>query len=70
MAIFVADSYDAMFSYESVIHGYHIYKDIWTLRILSCCDPVNRYNHFAAAISRTDVIVGHMPRAVSRIFFF
>ena len=33
MASVGADSDDAMFSYESIICGHHIYKDIWTPKI-------------------------------------
>ena len=70
MASVGADNDDAMFSYESIIHGHYIYKDIWTpsiAEVFSCCDLINRHNRFAVAIFKTDVIVGHMPKAVNRI---
>ena len=67
-----ADSDDVMFLYKSVIRGHHIYKSIWSPRaaeVLSVVvDPANQHNHFVVAIFRTDVIVDHVPREVSRIF--
>ena len=67
MASVGADGDDAMFSYESIICGHHIYKNIWTPRIAEVCDPVNRHNRFAVAILKTDVIASHVPKAVGRI---
>ena len=36
----------------------------------NCCDPVNPQDRFEVVIFKTDVIVGDVPRAISRIFFF
>ena len=67
-----ADVGDAIFCYESVIRGHHVYKRIWTptiAEILSVnTDPTNRHDRFAIAVLKAGAIVGHVPREVNRIF--
>ena len=69
-----ADGSEAIFLYESVIRDHHIYKTIWpptAAEILSVnFDPANRHDRFAIAVLKAGAIVGHVPREVSRIFFF
>ena len=68
-----ADGSEAIFLYESVIRGHHIYKRIWiptVTEILSVnFDPANRHNRFAIAVLKAGAIVGHVPREFSRIFY-
>ena len=53
------------------IRGYHIYKEIWTAAIgevLPCeREPTNPEDRYAVAVKKDDIIVGHLPRKVSRI---
>ena len=53
MASVGADGDDAMFSYESIIRGHHIYKDIWTPRIAEVLS--------VAVIQLIDTIVLQLP---------
>ena len=68
-----ADGSDAIFLYESVICGHHVYKRVWTpitAEILSVItDLANRHNHFAVAVLKAGAIVGHVPKEVSRVFY-
>ena len=48
-----ADGDDATFSYENIIHGHHIYKDIWTPRIAEVLS--------VAVIQLIDTIVLWLP---------
>ena len=64
-----------VFSIESVVRGYHEYKDIWDAAIdgleLSCeREPGNPHDPSAVAVKRsagpgTIVLVGHVPRLIS-----
>ena len=69
-----ADVGDAIFWYESVICGHHVYKRIWTpttAEILSLnTDPTNRHDRFAIAVLKAGAIVGHVPRKLNRNFHF
>ena len=60
-------------SWDSVIRGHHIYKNIWTpfvgeiLRVeQEVCNPEN---HFAVPIVKVETIIGHVPREVSCLFW-
>lgn len=74
MASVGADGSEAIFLYESVIRGHHIYKRIWTPTITEILsvnfDPANRHDHFTIAVLKAGAVVGHVPREVSRIFYF
>ena len=65
---------DAIFLYESVIRGHHIYKGVWTpitAEIPSVTtDLANRHDRFVVAVLKAGAIVGHVPREVSRLFYF
>ena len=64
-----------VFSIESVVRGYHEYKDIWDAAIdgleLSCeREPGNPHDPVAVGVKRsagpgTIVLVGHVPRLIS-----
>ena len=62
------DSGDAVYFHPSIdiIHGHHIYKDIWSPRtgeILEAAHECgNRYDRHAVSLLKADVIVGHVPR--------
>lgn len=61
------------FVLDSVIRGHHIYKSIWT----PCLGEVlqaevedgNSEDQYAVAVSKGSVIVGHVPRELSRTFY-
>ena len=61
-----------MFEIESVIRGYHIYKETWDAVIgeeLVCeRDVTNHHDRFAVAICKTGSTVGHVPRKISSVF--
>ena len=67
----LADVFTAMksFSTDSCVRGYHVYNDIWEASVgeeLSCqCEDGKSADHFAVAIKRSGVIVGHIPRMIS-----
>ena len=64
------------FLIESVVWGYHEYKDIWDAAIdgleLSCeREPGNPHDPSAVAVTKrspgASVIVGHVPRLISMV---
>ena len=64
------------FSVESVIRGYHEYKDIWDAAIdgleLPCKkEPGNPHDTSAVAVVKrspgASIIVGHVPRHISMV---
>ena len=66
-------SEDSIFLYESVIHGHHIFKEIWTPHtgeiLLVCKEAGNIHDRRAVALLKADgTVVEHVPREVSRIF--
>ena len=62
----------AVFEKESVIRGHHNYQRIWTPELgeyLVCeREPTNVNDRYAVAVVKDDVIVGHLPRAQSKIY--
>ena len=62
------------FSWEMVIRGHHIYKEIWTPminEILVCSqEHKNSEDPLAVSVMKGDDIVGHVPREVSRIIWY
>ena len=56
------------FEYESCIHGYHIYKDIWSSTVgeLICeRETLNSTDRYAVTVL-DDIIIGHpVPRVMS-----
>lgn len=53
------------------IRGYHVYQQIWSAavgEVLSCCrEPTNLRDRYAVAVEKDDIIIGHLPRKVSRV---
>ena len=51
------------FCYDSVVHGYHVYKDVWEAshgELLNCERETG--DPFAICVKKHDDIVGHVPR--------
>ena len=55
---------------NSCVCGYHIYKDIWDAVIgeeLLCeRQPDNRSDCYTVAVKKDGIIIGHLPRKISR----
>ena len=51
---------------DSVIRGYHIYKEVWTSTVgeeLNCRRERDNFKDlFAIAVMKDSLIVGHVPR--------
>ena len=62
------------YCWESVIHGHHVYKTIWTpeiAEILHCEQETgNTEDSYAVSIVKGDTIVGHVPHEKSRIVWY
>ena len=61
----------ACFSCNSMVRGYHVYKDVWAAtdrEILQCRrETSNRFDPFAVAVIKDGAVVGHVPRKLSVI---
>ena len=59
---------------ESVVRGHHIYKNRWTPVIgeILLCEQEwdNVEDQFAVAVVKTGVVVGHIPRKISRVCWY
>ena len=59
------------FCYDSVVRGYHVYKDVWEAslgELLNCeRETGNSFDPFAVCVRKHDDIVGHVPRKISAI---
>ena len=53
------------------IRGYHEYKEVWEAAVgeeLVCeREPQNAHDRYAVAVTRRGIIVGHLPRKLSRL---
>ena len=59
-------SEDSILIQESVIHGHHVFKEIWTSEILSLVKPETLIDRRAVALLKVDrSVVGHVPREFS-----
>ena len=58
---------------SSSVRGYHVYKTIWDAAIgedLVCKrEPSNEHDRYTVAIKKDGVIIGHLPRKISRSLF-
>ena len=58
----------------SVVRGHHVYKEVWTPVIGEVLpvfpEPDNPHDKRAVAIFKEGSIVGHVPRELSKIFWF
>lgn len=59
------------FSVESMVRGYHVYKDVWTSSVgehLPCRrETTNLADRFAVAVMKGATVVGHIPRKISNV---
>ena len=60
------------FRIDTMVRGYHVYKDIWdassSIGEFICKRKTgNRNDTYAVAITKEDVIFGHVPRTISPI---
>lgn len=59
------------FELESMIRGYHVYKDIWVAidgQVLqSRRETTNGHDPFAVAVLKDGTVVGHLPRKISAV---
>lgn len=59
---------------DSMVRGYHVYKDIWTSQvgeILPCVkERHNVHDPFAVAVKKGANVVGHIPRSMSTVYVF
>ena len=57
------------FTIESVIRGYHIYKEVWEASLgemMTCAIELgNAFDLFAVLVVRDREIIGHVPRKIS-----
>ena len=64
------------FIFQSVIRGYHVYKDVWEPEIgeeFECqIEETNGYDKNAVAVVKNANIIGHIPRENAKVsqFFF
>ena len=61
----------ARYCCDSVVRGYHVYRDIWEAtrgEILTCArETGNAFDPFAVSVLKRDTVVGHVPRKISAI---
>ena len=59
------------FKKDSIIIGHHIYKAIWITLINATLsvetEEGNQYDKYAVSVVKTDEIVGHVPRLISKV---
>lgn len=68
-------AYMASLSVESVVRGYHVYKDLWDPRLGDTFnlhfEELNQVNRYAVAIKiEGDTTARHEPREILKIFYF
>ena len=67
MALEVMEEY----SLNLCVRGYHIYQDVWEAVIgetLQCVrEPENTHDRYAVAVKKDGVVVGHLPKKISRV---
>ena len=63
----------AILLHEAVIRGHHVYMSLWTPEMGETLKAVqesdNVVDKFAVAVLIGDIIVGHVPRTLSKIFW-
>ena len=59
------------FERDSCIRGYHVYKEIWQAAVgeeLECDrEHGNTKDRYAVAVRRQGIVIGHLPRKLSRL---
>ena len=63
------DGVESSLHRDSVIRGYHVYKEIWEAscgQVFPCLREVgNAFDPFAVSVVRDGDIIGHVPRKIS-----
>ena len=63
------------YEFDSAVRGFHEYQSIWApvageeLRVPCKCEMHNPHNSFAVAVTKDHVVIGHLPRKFSAIFW-
>ena len=61
---------EAEYKVESVVHGHHVYKHMWTPylgeRLSLCADVGNAHDCCAVLVMKDGEVVGHIPRHLSQ----
>ena len=56
---------------NSCVRGYHVYDTIWTAVVgeeLVCIrEPTNVTDRYAVGVQKDEVIIGHLPKRISKI---
>ena len=64
---------DHHFILESVVRGHHVYKEVWTPLVGEELDLErehgNSYDHCATTVKKGAVVVGRVPRELSKDFW-
>lgn len=59
---------------ESVLRGYHKYKEIWNPQVQDSfevrIEEGNRHDRYAVAAQVNEEVVGHVPREISKIVYY
>ena len=59
---------------ESVVRGYHVYMEFWDPSIgdtfLLETEPTNIHDRYAVAVKVDGSIVGHVPKELSKTFYY
>ena len=62
------------YSFDSVIRGHHIYKFTWTPfigeELILQPEGNNEHDKHAVAVMKDGIVMGHVPRSVSRVSWF
>lgn len=63
-----------LFQLESFVRGHHVYRTSWTPSVGEILpvkrELTNEYDPFAVAVLKDGVVVGHVPRTMSKITSF
>ena len=61
-------------SVESIVRGHHVFKEVWSPRrgdkFYLQVEEFNRCDRYAVAIVVDEETVGHVPREVSKLFYY
>ena len=64
---------EEVFAIESVVRRHHVYKYVWTPfegeKLVLEWEHHNSYDRYATTVIKDDVIVGRVPRELSRLFW-
>ena len=64
----------AIFLYEDVIRGHHVYKAIWSplcrefLQVAK--EPSHPMDRYAVGVMKGETVVGHVPRSIAKTLWY